>query len=80
VDFRVTGRGHERIEGMFQAGCAEPGRRFTGYNEKQTEQRIAMWLCQHASSFVLFETKPRATVIGFEREEDAEGFRQEFVR
>jgi hypothetical protein len=79
TNFRVTGRGHERIEQLFQNGCAEPGRTFSGYNEKQLEQRIAMWICRHASSFVLFDTKARSTVIGFEREEDAEAFRSEFT-
>jgi hypothetical protein len=39
-----------------------------------------MWICCNASSFVLFDTKARATVIGFERDEDAEAFRREFVR
>ena len=80
TDFRVTGRGHERIETMFQNGCAERGRRFTPYNDKAPEQRIAMWICCNASSFVLFDTKARATVIGFERDVDAEAFRQEFIR
>jgi hypothetical protein len=75
----VTGRGHERIERLFQDGCRERGRKFTGYNEKQLEQRIAMWICCNASSFVLFDTKARATVIGFERPDDAEAFRREFV-
>jgi hypothetical protein len=79
TDFRVTGRGHERIEQLFQDGCNERGRKFTGYNEKQPEQRIAMWICCHASSFVLFDTKARATVIGFECPEDAEAFRREFT-
>ena len=53
---------------------------FSGYNEKQPEQRIAMWLCCNASSFVLFDTKARATVISFERPDDAEAFRLKFVR
>lgn len=44
------------------------------------EQRIAMWICSNASSFELFDTKPRATVIGFVHEEDADAFRREFVR
>jgi hypothetical protein len=79
TDFRVTGRGHERIEQMFQNGCQERGRKFSPYNEKAAEQRIAMWICCNASSFVLFDTKARATVIGFEREEDAAAFRREFV-
>ena len=48
--------------------------------EKQSEHRIAAWLSRHACSFVLFDRKVRATVIGFEREEDAEAFRREFVR
>lgn len=79
IDFRVTGRGHERIETLFKNGCAERGRKFSPYNEKQPEQRIAMWLCCNASSFVLFDTKARATVIGFERDDDAEAFGREFV-
>lgn len=80
TDFRVTGRGHERIEQLFQIGCAERGRKFSPFNEKQPEQLIAMWICCNASSFVLFDTKARATVIGFERDEDAEAFRREFCR
>ena len=80
LDFRVTGRGHERIEQLFQHGCAERGRKFTGYDERQPEQRIAMWICCNASSFVLFDTKSRATVIGFERDDDADAFRREFIR
>ena len=80
TDFRVTGDRHTHIERLFQGGCAERGRRFTPYNEKQPEQRIAMWLCQHACSFVMFDTKPRSTVIGLERPEDAEAFRAEFTR
>jgi len=79
TDFRVTGTGHRRIERMFQEGCGSPGRRLTGYDPKELEQRIAMWLCQHACSFVLFDTKARSTVIGFERPEDAEAFRREFL-
>jgi hypothetical protein len=80
IDFRVTGRGHDRIEKLFEAGCRERGRKFSPYDEKRPEQRIAMWLCCTASSFVLFDTKARATVIGLERPEDAEAFRCEFVR
>ena len=38
-----------------------------------------MWLCCHASSFVMIDTRQRSTVIGFEREEDAEAFRGEFM-
>lgn len=78
TDFRVAGRGHERIETLYENGCRERGRKFSPYNEEQLEQRIAMWICCSASSFVLFETKARSTVIGFERDEDADGFRQEF--
>lgn len=54
TNFRVTGRGHERIEQLFQNGCQERGRKFSPYDE---EQRIAMWICCNASSFVLFDTK-----------------------
>jgi hypothetical protein len=80
TDFRVTGRGHERIEQFFEGGCRERGRKFSPYNEQQPEQRIAMWICCNASSFVLFDTKIRATVIGFVHDEDAGAFRQEFCR
>ncbi len=79
INFRATGTGHQRVEPLFQNGCAERGRKFTPYNEKAPEQRIAMWLCCNASSFVLFETKPRATVIGFVHDEDAEAFRRAFA-
>ena len=34
----------------------------------------------YACSFVLFDTQPRRTVIGFERPDDAAEFRAEFVR
>ena len=79
TDFKVTGTGHRRIEQLYLNGCAEVGRRFTGYEEKQAEQRIAMWLCQHASGFVMIDTQPRRTVIGLEHHEDAEAFRREFI-
>jgi hypothetical protein len=38
-----------------------------------------MWICCNATSFVLFDTKARATFIGFTHQEDAEAFRREFV-
>jgi hypothetical protein len=79
IDFRVTGTGHRRIEALFQNGCQERGRKFAPYSAEMPEQRIAMWICCNASSFVLFDTKARATVIGFERDEDADGFRREFI-
>ena len=79
IDFKVTGHGHRRIERMYLDGCAEVGRRFLGYEEKQFEHRIARWLCQHATGFVMIDTQPRRTVIGLERPEDAEAFKQEFV-
>ena len=80
IDFRVAGRGHEWIETLFQNGCAERGRKISPYHEKVPEQRIAMWICCNASSFVLFDTKARSTVIGFERDEDAAAFRRELCR
>lgn len=79
IDFRVTGSGHERIERIFDDGCRDR-RHIASLNAKQPEHRIAAWLCRNACSFVLFETQPRRTVIGFEREEDAVSFREEFVR
>lgn len=78
TDFKVTGTGHERIEKAFADGCANCGK-LTAFDIKQPEQRIAAWLCQHACSFVLFDTKARATVIGFEREDDAKAFKCVFV-
>lgn len=78
IDFRVTGTGHDRIEKAFHEGCINC-RKIVGFNVKQSEHRIADWLCQHACSFVLFDTQARATVIGFERPDDAQGFREAFV-
>ena len=78
IDFRITGTGHDRIERIYEAGCINC-RKIIGFNEKQPEHRIADWLCRHACSFVLFDTKARATVIGFERKEDADAFRLEFA-
>ena len=79
TDFKVTGRGHRRIEQIYLDGCGEAGRRVPGYSEEQPEQRIAQWLCRHASGFVMIDTKARATVIGLERSEDAEAFRRKFA-
>jgi hypothetical protein len=63
------------------SGCTRRAvRTVAGFNDKQPEHRIADWLCRHACSFVLFDTKPRATVIGFEREDDAEALRREYIR
>ena len=78
IDFKVTGTGHERIEGAYQEGCRN-GWKLAAFNKGQRELEIAAWLCQHACSFVLFDTKARATVIGFEREDDADAFRAAFV-
>jgi hypothetical protein len=78
IDFKVTGTGHERIEAAFNEGCRN-GWQIVAVPRGQRELEIAVWLCQHACSFVLFDTKARATVIGFEREEDAETFRKAFV-
>ena len=80
IDFKVTGDGHRRIEQLYLDGCDEVGRRFVGYEQKQLEQRIAMWLCQNASGFVMIDTQPRRTVIGLERPEDAKAFGREFLR
>ena len=79
INFKVSGRGHERIEGMF-LDCCRDRKHLHAANDKQLEVRIAAWICRHACSFVLFDTKPRATVIGFERLNDAEAFSREFVR
>ena len=77
-----TSRSQERatsgLKKAYKEGCTNCRRTF-GFNEKQPEHRIADWLCRHACSFVLLDTKARATVIGFEREDDAHAFRREFV-
>jgi hypothetical protein len=64
---------------MFQDGCQERGRKFVPYDGKQPEQRVAMWICCNASSFVLFDTRARTATIGFERPEDGEPFKRQFV-
>ena len=78
-NFRVTGAGHERIERIFCDCCADRRTYAAGLSDKPLEQRIAKRICLNACSFVLFDTKPRATIIGFELEDDAEAFRGEFV-
>jgi hypothetical protein len=80
TDFKVTGTGHERTERIFRDCCAEGPGYALRLGDKPAQQRIAKWLYVHASSFVLFDTKPRATVIGLSHEDDAEAFRREFVR
>ena len=79
IDFKVTGTGHERIEAAFAEGCRNRWQ-VVAVPKGQRELEIAAWLCQHACSFVLFDTKARATVIGFEREDDAAAFRGEFLQ
>lgn len=79
TDFRVTGTDHRRIERIFRDCCAERRTYAVGLSDTAAEQRIAKWLCLNACSFVLIDTKARATVIGLERPEDAEAFRREFV-
>lgn len=78
MDFKVTGTGHDRIERIYRNCCADR-RTVAGFSDKQMEHRIALGYVA-TCSFVLFDTKARATVIGFEREDDAEAFRREFVR
>ena len=78
IDFKVTGTGHERIEKAFDEGCRNCWQ-IVAVPKGQRELEIAAWLCQHACSFVLFDTKARATVIGFMHDEDADAFKREFV-
>jgi hypothetical protein len=78
TNFKVTGTGHDRIEKVFHEGCVNC-RKIVGYNKRQPEHRIADWLCRNVCSFVLFNTTARSTVIGFEREEDAEAFSSRFI-
>ena len=77
TDFKITGTGHERIEAAYTEGCRNNWQ-LVAFSKNQRELEIAAWLCQHASSFVLIDTKARATVIGFEREDDAQAFRREY--
>ena len=77
--FKITGTGHERIEKAFDERCRNPWQ-IVAVPKGQRELEIAAWLCQHACSFVLFDTKARATVIGFELDEDADASRREFVQ
>ena len=78
-DFKVTGTGHERIEAAYTEGCRNNWQ-LVAFSKDQRELEIAAWLCRHACSFVLFSTKARATVIGFERPEEADAFRKQFVQ
>jgi len=78
TDFKVTGTGHERIEKAFTEGCRNNWQ-LVAFSKDQRELEIAAWLCQHACSFVLFDTKARATVISFEGGDDADAFRLEFA-
>jgi hypothetical protein len=80
TDFKITGTGHGRIEGIFRDCCADRRAYAAGLRDTAAEQRIAKWLCLHACSFVLLDTRARSTIIGLERPEDAEGFRAEFAR
>ena len=79
TDFKVTGTGHERIEKAYHEGCRNNWQ-LVAFSKEQRELEIAAWLCAHVCSFVLFDTKERATVIGFERADEAEAFRREFMR
>jgi hypothetical protein len=79
TDFKITGTDHRRIERMFNDCCAERRIYAAGLSDTVAEQRIAKWLCLNACSFVLFDTKARATVIGFVHDEDADAFRREFI-
>ena len=78
IDFKITGTGHERIEQAYTEGCRNNWT-LVAFDKGQRELAIAAWLCQHHSSFVLFDKKARATVIGFMHDEDAEAFRREFL-
>ena len=75
-NFKVTGTGHKRT---FRDCCAERRSYAASLSDKPAEQRVPKWICLPACSFVVFDTKVRATVIGFERQEDAEAFRAEFT-
>jgi hypothetical protein len=71
--------GHRRIESIYTDCCRDRAAREL-LDDKQPDHRIGGWLSPHACSFVMFDTQPRRTLIGFEREDDADGFRAEFVR
>ena len=79
IDFKVTGTGHFRIEQIY-LDCCHDRAALNLLDNKQADHRIGGWLSRHACSFVMFDTRPRCTIIGLEREEDADAFRSEFVR
>ena len=68
-DFKVTWTGHERLERIFLDCCAERRTYAAALGDKPEEQRIARWICLHRLFVRPVDTKVRATVIGFEREE-----------
>ena len=79
VDFRIRGRGHQRLGEIYRTYCDRS--RYT-FEKDQTmpEDRIAGWLCRNCASFVLIETATvRYTTISFMHEDDAEAFAREFT-
>ena len=78
TNFRITGDGHRRIESIYADCCHDRAAREL-LDDKQADHRIGAWLSGHACSFVLFDTQPRRTLIGFERPEDADAFKSAFA-
>ena len=66
IDSKVTGMGHERIEAAYTEGCRD--------NWQLSAFAIAAWLCVRN-----VHPKTRATVIGFECEDDADVFKSKFL-
>lgn len=79
-DFRVSGRGHQHIDPSYRTYCDRSRRLFDG-ESTMPEDRLAAWLCRHASGFVFVETPtPRWTVISFLAADDAERFGDAWVK
>ena len=79
TDFRVSGKGHQRIDRIYRTYCDRSACSFDAL-KTMPEDRMAAWLCQNCASFVLINTPRSAwTVISFLNDEDADSFRREFV-
>jgi hypothetical protein len=75
----VARLGSPKMPGRITAGCAcdRPAPMRVEAGSPKPKLKIGAWLCQHACYSTRRLGRP---VIGLEREDDADGFRREFVR
>jgi len=79
TDFRLSGKGHQRIEKIYRNYCDRSRCEFEA-TQTMPEDRVAAWLCRNCASFVLIHTPRSAwTVVSFLHDEDAARFREAFI-